>query len=172
MRRSESVNAPSRDRQGAVTLEAIIGLPILLLVVMAIFEYGTIMVVHHAVMAAVTKGAREGAKVPTTLGAADRSRVLDAVEYSVEDVLGTHGLTVDVASGVQVVVEDSTGVGSRGQAIGVVPGVTGITDPAEVRITLRVQFANARIPNLLGTFGVDLSAKYFEMSSTSRRDCL
>ena len=74
MRRSESVNAPSRDREGAVTLEAIIGLPILLLVVMAIFEYGTIMVVHHAVMAAVTKGAREGAKVPTTLGAADRSR--------------------------------------------------------------------------------------------------
>ena len=44
-------------------------------------------------------------------------------------------------------------------------------DPAEVRITLRVDFANARIPNLLGTFGVDLSAKYFELSSASRRDC-
>ena len=105
------------SRHGVVTLEAIVGVPILVIVLMAGFEYGLIMIMHQAVMSAVTEAAREGAKVPTTVGAVDGARVLNGVESAVETVLGTHGLTVDVASGVQVVVEDSSGVGSRGQAI-------------------------------------------------------
>lgn len=157
------------SRRGAVTLEAIIGLPILVIVLMAGFEYGLMVLSHQAVMSAVTEAAREGAKVPTTVGAADGVRVLNAVEATVESVLGTHGLTVDAGSGVQVVIEDSSGIGSRGQAIGGVPAFTSITDPNEVRVTIRVQFDNAPIPNLLGTFGVDLSAKTFEMCSVSRR---
>jgi Flp pilus assembly protein TadG len=164
----QTVTPPSR--RGAVTLEAIVGLPILVIVLMAGFEYGMIALSHQAAMSAVTEAAREGAKVPTTVGAADGGRVLDAVELAVEDVLGTHGLTVDANSGVQLVIEDSSGVGSRGQAITAVPTISGVTDSQEVRVTIRVQFDNARVPNLLGTFGVDLSAKQFEMYSVSRRD--
>ena len=160
------------SRHGVVTLEAIVGVPILVIVLMAGFEYGLIMIMHQAVMSAVTEAAREGAKVPTTVGAVDGARVLNGVESAVETVLGTHGLTVDVASGVQVVVEDSSGVGSRGQAIVAPPVVTSVTDLAEVRVTVRVEFNNTGIPGLLETFGINLSAKYFEMTSVSRRDGL
>ena len=130
------------------------------------------MVMHQAVMSAAAEAAREGTKVPTTIGAADGTRILDAVENAVETVLGTHGLTVDAASGVQVVVEDSSGVDSRGQTIVTPPAVTGITDAAEVRVTLRVEFNNTGIPGLLETFGIHLSSKHFEMTSVSRRDWL
>ena len=166
------VRLPARHRRGVVTLEAIVGVPILLIVLMAGFEYGLIMIMHQAVMSAVTEAAREGAKVPTTVGAADGARILNGVENAVETVLGTHGLTVDVASGVQVVVEDSSGVGSRGQTIVAPPAVTGITDLAEVRVTVRVKISNTRIPGLLETFGINLSAKNFAMTSVSRRDGL
>lgn len=159
-------------RAGVVSFQSMLAIPILLFAFMAAVEYGTMMTVHHAVMAAATEGAREGAKVPTDL-ATNSTRVLDALEATAEEVLfKTHGLTVVPNSGVFLIVEDSSGIASRGQVIGTVPGATGITDPAEVRLTIRVKFSNARIPNLLGVFSVDLSSKYFEMSSISRRDCV
>ncbi len=160
----------ARLPRGVVTLEAIVGLPILVIVLMAGFEYGLIMLMHQTVMSAVTEAAREGAKVPTTVGAVDGARVLDAAENAVEIVLGTHGMAVDVTSGVQVVVEDSSGIGARGQTIVAPPAVTGITDPFEVRVTIRVAFNKTGIPGLLDTFGINLSAKHFEMVSVSRRD--
>lgn len=165
-----SRRAQRRGRHAVVTLEAIVGLPILLIVLMAGFEYGLIMIMHQAVMSAAAEAAREGAKVPTTVGAADGARVLNGVENAVETVLGTHGLTVDTASGVQVVVEDSSGVGSRGQTLVAPPAATGITDLAEVRVTVRVKISSTHIPGLLETFGIPLTSKYFAMTSVSRRD--
>ena len=160
-------------RAGAATLESLLVIPILLFAFLAAMEYGMMMTVHHAVMSAATEAAREGAKVPTNLGAADSTRILDALEATVESMLLTsHGLTVVPDSGVFLIVEDSTGIASRGQVIGTVPAATGITDPAEVRVTIRVNFSNARVPNWLSAYCLDLSGKYFEMSSVSRRDCV
>lgn len=165
------------SRVGAVILEAILGIPVLVIVVMAAFEYGTIMIVHQAVQAAVTEGAREAAKVPTTVGATDGNRVLLAIQDVVTDVLGTQGITL---ANSQIIVEDSdnpgaaanNGVRSSGPAVGAVPGASGITNPAEVRVTIRVELANTRIPNFLGTFGINLTTRNFAVSSVSRRDCL
>lgn len=165
------------SRAGVVILEAILAIPILVLVVMAAFEYGTIMIVHQAMQAAVTEGAREAAKVPTTVGAADGNRVLLAIQDVVTDVLGTQGVTL---ANSQIIVEDSdnpgialnNGVRNSGPAVGAVPGASGITNPAELRVTIRVELANTRIPNLLGTFGINLTTRNFDVSSVSRRDCL
>ena len=163
------------NRHGAVLLEAILGIPILIIVVMAGMEFGTIMMVSGAVSSAVTEGAREGAKVPTTVGAIDGNRVLSAVENAVATVLSTQGIA---PANVQVIVEDSdnpgaaanNGVRSSGPAVGPVPAVSGITDPAEVRVTVRVELSNTSVPNLLGTFGVTLTTRNFDVSSVSRRD--
>lgn len=162
-------------RTGTATFESLLVIPIVLFAFLAALEYGTMMAVHHGVMSAATEAAREGAKVPTDLGtdaSAATTRILDALEATVEEVLfTTHGLTVVPNSGVFLIVEDSTGVASRGQVIGTVPATTGITDVAEVRVTIRVNFSNARVPNWLSAYCLDLSGKYFEMSSVSRRDC-
>lgn len=163
----------ARRRRAAVTLEAILVIPILVIALMATFVYGTILTVHHAVMAAATEGAREGAKVPTTLSAADGSRILDAVEDAVETVLGTHGLTVSGTSGVLVIIEDSTDVDCRGDAtIESCPGITTVGDTATVRVTVLVNFEDANIPNLLKTFGIDFTGDYLKICSDSRRDCI
>lgn len=173
--RARHFGRPPAGRYGAVLLEAILGIPILVIVVMAGVEFGTIMTVSGAVSAAVTEGAREGAKVPTKVGATDGNRVLNAVESAVATVLSTQGIS---AANVQVIVEDSdnpgaaanNGVRSSGPAVGPVPAVSGITDPAEVRVTLRVELSNTSVPNLLGTFGVTLTTRNFDVSSVSRRD--
>ena len=163
-------------RAGIAAFESLLVIPILLFAFLVAFEYGAMMAVHHAVMSAATEAAREGAKVPTDLAtdaAGATTRILDALEATVETVLfTTHGLTVVPDSGVFLIVEDSTGIASRGQVIGTVPGATGITDASEVRVTIRVNFSNARVPNWLSAYCLDLSGKYFEMSSISRRDCV
>jgi Flp pilus assembly protein TadG len=164
---------PGRARSGAVTLEAILVIPILVITLMAAFVYGSIVTVHHAVMAAATEGAREAAKVPTTLGATDGSRILDAAELTVEEVLSTHGLTVSATSGVMVIVEDSTSIGCRGETIITCPGATtvAVTDTATVRVTVVVKFEDANIPNLLSSFGVNFTGEYLQLCSDSKRDC-
>lgn len=160
-------------RRAAVTLEAVLVIPILVIVLMATFVYGSILTVHHAVMAAATEGAREGAKVPTTLSAVDGARILDAVEAAVETVLAAHGLTVGMNSGVLVIIEDNTDVDCRGDTtIESCPVVTTVSDLATVRVTVLVNFADAPIPNLLATFGVDFIGDYLRICSDSRRDCI
>lgn len=154
-------------RRGAVTLEAILVIPVLILVVMACFEYGVAMLATEGFRAAVTEGAREGAKVPTTIAAVDGVRVINAVKATVEPMLNTQGIA---PANIQVIVQDSSGVASSGPAVGPVPGVTTVIDPAVVLVTVRVQFTNTKIPNLLATFFVDLSTRKFDVSSISRRD--
>lgn len=160
-----------RRRLAGVTLEFIVASMAIVIVVMGTFLFGVTMTVHHAVTTAAAEGAREGAKTPTTIGAPDGVRVLDAVEATVAEVLSTHGLTIGPASGVMVVVEDSTGVDCRGEAIVACPGATSVTDPAEVRVRVLVNFDDANIPNLLATFGIDMSGKRLETCSVARRDC-
>lgn len=174
--RTQPVAARVR-RSGAVILESLLVIPILVLVVMGAFEFGTIMIVHQAVQAAVTEGSREAAKVPTTVGAVDGNRVLAAIQSVVTDVLGTQGITL---ANTQIIVEDSdtpgaagnNGVRSSGPAVGAVPAATGIVSPAEVRVTIRVELANTSVPNLLGSFGINLVSRNFSVSSVSRRDCI
>lgn len=160
-----------------MTLEAILGIPILVLIFMAAFEYGVLMLATQAMEAAVTEGAREAAKVPTTVGATDGNRILAAVQSVVADVLGTQGIA---PANVQIIVQDSdtpgaagnNGVRSSGPAVGAVPAATTITDPYVVQVTLRVELANTRVPDLLATFGVNLISRNFDVTSISRRDTI
>ena len=167
----------STVRSGAVTLEAILAIPLLIFVVMAAFEFGTVAIVHQAMTAAVTEGAREASKVPTTVGALDGNRVLSAAEDAVFEILATQGIA---PANVQLIVEDSdtpgdatnNGVRSSGPVVGAVPAATTVTSPAEVQLTLRVELVNTRIPNVLATFGVTLLTRNFDVCSVSRRDCI
>lgn len=154
-------------RRGAVLLEGVLVIPLLVIVVMAAFEFGICMIVEQAIVAAVVEGAREAAKVPTTIGAVDGVRVIDAVEAVEASILSTHGIGL---SDVQIIVEDSSGLLDSGPAVGTVPGITGITDSAEVRVTVRVEIVKTRIPDLLATFGLKLTSRHFDVCSISRRD--
>ncbi len=165
--RSVSPRRGGATRAGAVVLEAILAIPVLVIIVMACVEFGTMMVVEQAVLAGVAEGSREGAKVPTTLSAADGNRILAAVQATESSILSTQGIN---PSNVQIIVEDSSGVRNSGPAVGPVPGATGITDPAEVRVTVRLELANTSIPNLLATFGLNLTTRNFDVQSISRRD--
>jgi Flp pilus assembly protein TadG len=164
-----------RSRSASVVLEALLGIPILILVLMAGVQFGVTMIVHQAVLTAVTEGSREAAKVPTTVGALDGNRILLAVQSVATEVLGVQGILL---ANVQIIVEDSdnpgaalnNGVRSSGPLIGPVPAVSGITDPAEVRVMMRLEVANTPIPNLLSAFGVNLITRSFDVCSISRRD--
>lgn len=144
-------------RTGAVTLEAILAIPVLIIVLMAAFEFGTLAVIHQAVQAAVTESAREAAKVPTTRAAVDGNRLVLTVQNVVTQTLfNTHGIAL---ADVTIDVDDMTSDGT-------------ITDPAEVRVNLKLELVDTPLPNLLGTFGVDLLSRNFDVTSISRRDCI
>mgnify|MGYP000894981571 CR=1 FL=1 len=165
--RSTGVRFDRVARTGAVVLEGILAIPILVIIVMACVQFGTTMIVEQAIMAGVTEGAREAAKVPTTLSAADGNRILLAVQATESSILSTQGIS---SANTQVIVEDSSGIRSSGPAVGPLPGVTTIIDPAEVRVTVRVELVNTSIPDLLSTFGLNLTTRNFSVVSVSRRD--
>jgi Flp pilus assembly protein TadG len=165
--RSAEVRFDGGVRTGAVVLEAVLAIPILVIIVMACVQFGTTMIVEQAILAGVTEGAREGAKVPTTLSAADGNRILSAVQTTESSILSTQGISL---ANTQIIVEDSSGIRSSGPAVGPVPVVTTITDPAEVRVTVRVELVNTSIPDLLSTFGLNLTTRNFSVVSVSRRD--
>ena len=156
-----------------MTLETIIAFPILVIVLVAAVQFSSTMIVHHAVMAAAVEASREGSKVPTDMGT-DAARIVTAVEETVTEVLSTtHNLSAVPASGVMVIVEDSMGVDCGGDTTVVAcPAGTSVVDPAVVRVTVLVEMDDARIPNLLETFGWSTNGRRFEICSDSRRDCI
>jgi Flp pilus assembly protein TadG len=169
-------------RSGAVTLESILGLPILLITIFAIFLFGFILIVQQGVTHAAIEAAREAAKVPSTVSGTDT--VEDAAVATADEVLSIYGLTVSGGSpNAELVVEDSSGSAWIGDAIVAPTGGCGVIappaylfcatssvgDPSIVRVRVIVSFASIPIPNLLGVFGWNTSGSYFDVTSDAVR---
>lgn len=169
-------------RSGAVTLETILGLPILLITIFAIFLFGFILIVQQGVTHAAIEAAREAAKVPATVAAVNS--VEDAAVATADEVLSIYGLTVSGGSPTaEIVVEDSTGSAWIGASIVAPSGgcgviappayldcvTTTVADPNTVRVRVIVSFASIPIPNLLNVFGFSVAGKYFDVTSDALR---
>lgn len=154
-------------RRGVQVLEAIIGLPVIVIITMALFEFGTISTVQHAVGHAAVESARERAKYAT-----------DAeIETIVETILGPHlqpGFDISTDAGVRIIIDDGNSVTSIGDAsLGGLPAAA--VTPPEVEVTIRFSMAVAPVPNLLKSFCIDIQDRnndgqvdYYEVSSLAR----
>lgn len=172
-----------RRDAAAVTLEAVLGIPLFLIVFFATFLFGMIMTVAQGVTHAAIEGAREAAQVNSTVASSDA--VESAAVTQVNDILAIYGLT---ASGlnpdVQVIVEDSSGSAYAGQPIiagpcgsNVPPAVLdcastsiALTDVRRVRVRVLVEFSAIPIPDFLGYFGASVVGKRFDSRSDALRD--
>lgn len=177
--RSSNVSAHHERRigrshsRGAVTLEALIGIPILVIVLMACFIFGSISTIESGLRSAALEAAREAAKTPTTLDKPDANRIALAATDAVTKTLSPYGMSPASGGKVEVVVQDATNVNGlviNSQSIPSPPGPASGLDSKTVQVYVRVKFADAKVPNFLKTFGLDLSGKYFEVKAIARRD--
>lgn len=159
-----SLQAPIR--RGAVLLEALLGLPVLVLITLAAVQYGQAVLVDQAVGAAANEAAREAAKAASPL----------EVEAVVDQMLGVVNLTTDENSGVRVDVQFAADAGYRfGDESLPDPSEaefssspTNAPDVNEVRIVIQARYSSTKVPNILGYFGVNLQNRYFTSSALAR----
>jgi Flp pilus assembly protein TadG len=163
-------------RRAAVTLELIVALAILVVLLVAVFEYATLMVFQSTITHAATAGAREAGK------GAQIGEVADVVSQ----IVGVNCIAVTGApgSGTKVILEDGS-PGCPTTAFGD-PDFTACTVPTnplnedEVRVTVCVAIEATPFCNALGTFlcgfpgelGFSLSGCHFHASSVVKKECL
>ncbi|MGQ9503714.1 MAG: TadE/TadG family type IV pilus assembly protein [Thermogutta sp.] len=150
----------SDQRRGALTLEAVLVLSILILVTLAVFQFAVVMLIEQSITHAVIVAAREAGK------GAD----IDAAVESVDAVLGIHGL--HIGSGASLVLEDPLAdppVVVRGESP-CQPLNQPAVPPGYVRATLCVNLGQRPFLNALKTFCLDFSEKKFTVTAIARRE--
>ncbi len=137
------------------TLEVVLVLPILLLVSLAVFQFGILVLVQQSVTHAATVSAREAGKGANVV----------EVAAAVETVLRPHCLTV--GPGVAVVLEDPLALPPVQKR-----GVLTCNPPAapppradEVRTTVCVNLTQKPFLRALEAYCIDFTGKRFEISS-------
>jgi Flp pilus assembly protein TadG len=162
------VELSARRRRGAVTLEFIIALPILVIVTLALVQYGVLLLVQQAVTHAATIGAREAAKGADVV----------ATAASVSNVLsGTHGITISdtAGSGAKVLLESSDNLAIVTETEFGDPDLT-CNPPApalganEVRVTVCLSLTSKPLLNVLAAYGLSFSGKRFEISALAKKE--
>lgn len=167
-RRSRRRTRPLR-RSAAVTLEAILAIPLLVIALFATFQFAMILTVRHAVQYAAIEAAREASKITTN----NADRLSTAITVA-GDVLAVHGL--DVCAGadeVQVISEDPDDIGNQVLECGpsiVTPTPALSAATGTVRIHLAVYLSSVPIPNLLDYFGFDLAGEYLHVKSDAVKE--
>ncbi len=142
-------------RRGAVLLEAILAIPVLVLVTFAAVQYGQAVVVEQAIGAAADEGAREAAKGATP------NEVLGVVENFLSSV------NLMAGAGVRIDVQDGQGnVNMFGD--NTLPDPVAGLAANEVRVTIQANYTATAVPNALGYFGIDLSNSRFQSSALAR----
>lgn len=153
-------------RRGVSTLQLILVLPLLVIIGMATFEFGIIMVVQQTVTSAAVMGARAAAREANTTNANN------AAVAEVNRVLALHGLAIvdgDVNSDTRMALEYLT----NPAVITGDPGLT-ITTPSapvmtgtDVRLTVCVDLTTAPLVNFLSTFGLDFTGNRLQITSAT-----
>jgi hypothetical protein len=161
IRFARRIGSARRQRRGAVTLEFILCLPVLVILLVAAVQYSTAMVVRQAVSQAAIEGARQLGK---------RASAASAVA-SVEEILAVHGFTVAPGSGVRVVTEDGVGLLQNfgDLTVGSTPPAPGPT-PVDARVTISVKLTQSPLQNFLNAFGINFTGRRFQISSQVRKE--
>lgn len=160
-------------RRGVVTLELIVVTPIIAIMLSACVEFGVIL----ASLEHITASARAGAKVAAELSTANLASAapannIDLVQAAVDNVLGSAGMT-----SCMVILEHNpncsglvAGTKSAGACAGCAAPVAALPTTVmipggSVRVTVCVDAATTA-PNLLSTFGYNLTGKVISESIT------
>lgn len=154
-------------------LEFILAFPIILMLSLAIIEFGFYALVQQTVTVATIEGARKAAQVGATI---------DDVGDLIQEIVAVNSLTLTVApaspgSGdVLVMIDDGSDVldGSLGNSdIPCSPDGPGPSDgstwPTEIKVTVCVNLTDTNgtfpVPDLLSSFGFSFSGKQLEISA-------
>lgn len=170
--RHKSPQQPTRTgcRTGSVLLEFILAFPLILIVSLAILEFGFFALLQQTVTVATIEGSREAAQVGATT---------DTVGNLIQQYLAINQLTLDVAQqpaapgagDVLVVIQDGSGgltqtIGNSDipcTPVGLPPTI------AEIKITVCLNLTDTNgtfpLPNLLSSFGFTLTGKQLEISA-------
>jgi hypothetical protein len=144
-------------------LELILTLPVIVVLLVAIFEYTMVMVVEADVTHAATVGAREAGKCSD----------IALVARVVQSILAVNCITISdlPGSGTKVVLEDGvTGRSEFGDPTMVVQTPSNPLNPDEVRVSAFVNVRATRICDPLGAFGFSLSSCRISASSLVKKE--
>ncbi len=166
-------STPISQRKAIVTFEAIIWLPVLLIILAAVIEMGAILTGSMHVAAASRLGAKLAAEDPL-LGVAGTPMVVAAnvvtVATSIRARIDTYfesaGYGANASEGVRI---QTTLNGGQSEASGTCPEQNSPALPATPPDSVRVVVCADVIkfsPNLLLTFGFDTSSLNLELSTT------
>jgi len=150
-------------RRGAVTLELILVLPVLVVMLVAMVEYTTLMILQSTVTHAATVGAREAGKI------ADIDEVVEAVSV----VLGANciELSDEERSGTKVTLEGGGLLPAQFGDPSLAPTLPeNPIEPDEVRVTVSVALAATPFCDALQAFGFTLFGKRLEVSSLVKKE--
>ena len=178
-------SSPScNKRRGLVTLELILWLPIMVIVLMAIIEFSIILQVNRQVAFASRFGAKLASEisraqaVSPNLGTFNLTATANNLKSRIDILLGNAGLTASC----QVLLEHNTCVPTTSQsdpvgapcACGASPTILAagetvapFANEAYVKVTVCVPLLN-NVPNVLSTFGFDVTGKTIEHSTVFR----
>jgi len=160
-------------RRGVVTLELIVVTPIIAIMLSAVIEFGIML----AGIEQITASARAGSKIASELSNADIGNVatavnVDLVQAAVDNVLGSAGM-----ASCMVILEhnpDCNGLVAATKTAGACVGcaapgtalpTTAVIPSGTIRVTVCVE-ATQFAPNLLSTFGYDLTGQIVSESIT------
>ena len=150
-------------RRGVATLELILAVPIIAIMLLAMVEYGSLMILQSTVTHAATVGAREAGKT------GDIEEVVEAVGV----ILDTHCIDLSDAadSGTKVIVENGDGFGWLFGDPNL--DCTPPSEPLlgdEIRVTVCVALEATPICDALGPLGFPLAGKRLQLSSVVKKE--
>lgn len=149
-----------RVRRASVTLELLVGLPILAIGLFAVVEFGVLM----ASISQVVHASREGAKA----AAENMAMTANDVKMLVDTRLQSAGFGTAASSGITLQRKDAGGTvtTTKSPPMADCPTVTTPTQPNEsARVTVCVPLIKLA-PNVLASFGFTLSGKVAEATAT------
>lgn len=160
--RWKSRRRPLDGRSGAVSLEALVAIPVLLMATLAVAQFAVTLLVEQAIVAAVTTAAREGTKGAN----------LTQTAALVAQYVGGYGVSLASDGNARLIRETGTAGGTVVEEAGN-PNLTctptgPVLDAGELRVTLCVRMTDATqhpVPNWLQSFGVSLTGRTFHASS-------
>jgi hypothetical protein len=159
--------ANSNRRRGVVTLEVILLLPILVILLLAVIEFGLIMAAAQHVEAATRLGAKFAAE-SNNLPVFNAPSMMDNLKERVDQYLNTAGYT----DSCQVILEHNVmGMGNLSQlnplgspcSCTPEPGPIGSLPAGSVRVTVCLSLSG-NVPNVLDMFGFDISNRSLRQS--------
>lgn len=149
-------------RTAAVTLELIVGLPVFLIFLAGIIEFGLVQANSQQVALASRLGAKIAAEYPG-LGPANTATVAAQIRSSIDRQLQTAGMGANASAGVTL--RHTVGGGGNATDGQCSDPLTPAMPTTSVRVTVRVPVSRMT-PDMLNVFGFSISGKSLEMTTT------